>query len=193
MFSAAFPLFSHIFPRTFTVLCGLSIKHITAVRGHRGAFNGFLSTSLLGLESCVSLVMHHKSLDTEIKSTDQSETFSYTIRRCYLLTVSYSVCTVCLTPGVKFQGVISDFFSLTSDSWKYKAKEYFFFIAISASWRCIQPHTDTHMHARICVLLAKSLEVWPVPANNASLLCICEHICVCKRKCLMKCVQYRCA
>lgn len=52
--------------------------------------------------------MHHKSLDTEIKSPDQSETFSYTIRRCYLLTVAYSVCTVCLTPGVKFQGVINE-------------------------------------------------------------------------------------
>lgn len=66
----------------------------------------------------MSLVMHHKSLDTEIKCTDQSETFSYTIRRCYLLTVSCNVCTLCLTPGVKFQEVINEpfiDFSLMSD------------------------------------------------------------------------------
>lgn len=78
--------------------------------------------------------MHHKSLDTEIKSTDQSETFSYTIRRCYLLTMAYSVCTVCLTPGVKFQGVINEPFIDFSLVWFQK---YIFLHIIFRFLTCI--------------------------------------------------------
>lgn len=77
-------IYSQFFPRTFTVLCGIFTKHITNVCSHRGAFNGFLTMSLLRSEACVSLVMHCGSLDAEIKSTDQSKRLSHTLRRNHL-------------------------------------------------------------------------------------------------------------
>lgn len=88
-------------PRTFTILCELFNKHPANVRGHRGAFNGFLSMPLLRLEACVSII-HCKSFVAGDKSGDQSEAFSSTQRWPRLLTATWKRLTAC----VSFQGVI---------------------------------------------------------------------------------------
>lgn len=137
---------------------------------------------LLRVEACVS-VMHRRSVNTTIKSSEQSETFSYTKRtssfycdlRCFYCMFDWCSGDLCW-----FLLLISDRRSFPLIlGYPYKSTEGIKLYqppCLHCHWNSIWlGGWSVHAHTR----LPRS-EAWPLPANNASLLPVWEHICVCK-------------